>query len=358
MKTRILFVMGAMLAAVSTGTAQDMVMAPPFDASQLDQLLSPIALYPDPLLGAMLPAATHPSDVAAAASFAANNIDPAQIDQQPWDDSVKDLAHYPSVVEWMAQNQDWTNQLGTAVANEQPAVLDSIQRLRENARASGLLVDTPQQRVVVENNVISIIPAQSDMVYVPSYDAQYLEAPPAGAPQVGISFSVGYPIGSWPLFGLDWRAHSVWVDHDRERDRDWSRIAVAPPPTREVWRPERMAPPERYTTNRYQPQARDYRQRVTRPTPFSDRNRGWRPSQAITPTGRINSPAMEYSTPTQNRWNESRVAPQPRPGNVRTYPQPNANRNDHGRTEDKDHRDRDRRREDHDRRDGDDQPDR
>src|SRR5436190_17519524 len=85
-----------------------------FTAEQLDQLLGPIALYPDALIALILPAATQSSDVVLAARYLSNGEGAAQIDDQPWDDSVKALAHYPEVVKWMDQNLAWTKQLGDA----------------------------------------------------------------------------------------------------------------------------------------------------------------------------------------------------------------------------------------------------
>ncbi len=81
--------------------------AQPFSADELDQLLGPIALYPDPLIGLILPATTVPSDVVLADRFVEQNGDPAQVPNQSWDDSVKGLTHYPDVLKWLDQNLAW-----------------------------------------------------------------------------------------------------------------------------------------------------------------------------------------------------------------------------------------------------------
>lgn len=254
-----------------------------FSPAQLDQLVSPVALYPDPLLGAILPASAYPDQVAAAANFDANNSDPSQIDQQPWDDSVKTLAHYPAVAEWMAQNAQWTQQLGAAVAGDEQSVLNAIQQLRVNARAAGMLVDTPQQRVVDENNQIAILPAQPNVVYVPTYNPQWIEnSPPPGA-RFSLSFGPAFRIGAWDHFDLDWNRHAVWInrsqaDGEHEDDRRFA--------TREQWQPPR----EMHDRDEF---AR--RQgRVFQPRPFGERGNERRD---LTPTGRFGSPAMEYNQP-------------------------------------------------------------
>ena len=126
-----------------------------FSTAQLDQLLGPIALYPDPLVALILPASTVPSDLAQAANYLSANGDPAGIDAQPWDLSVKGLAHYPQAVDWMNSNLDWTEALGAAFAQQPADVMKSIQQLRTQAWASGALVSTPQQTVVFEGDEIA-----------------------------------------------------------------------------------------------------------------------------------------------------------------------------------------------------------
>jgi hypothetical protein len=180
----------------------------------LDQLLGPIALYPDPLVALILPASSLPSDIAAAANYVQANGDPAQIGFQPWDNSVKGLAHYPQVVEWMAQNLTWTQAVGAAFVNDPGAVLQAVQRLRAEARASGALVDTPQQQVFVDGSgKIEILPAQPQVMYVPQYDPAIVYV--SGRYDFGgaqyITFGNPYPVGVWLTFGFDWRGGGIWV---------------------------------------------------------------------------------------------------------------------------------------------------
>ena len=106
----------------------------PYMADELDQIVAPIALYPDPLIALILPAATMPSDIVLANRYLVQNGDPAQIPNQPWDDSVKGLTHYPDLLKWLDQNLDWTSQLGSAYLAQPGDVIDAIQQLRLHAR--------------------------------------------------------------------------------------------------------------------------------------------------------------------------------------------------------------------------------
>ena len=182
-----------------------------YTPDQLDQLLAPIALYPDPLVAVVLPASTVPSDLALAAQYLASNGDPSGIDAQSWDPSVKALAHYPSVLEWMNSNPDWTHALGAAFAMQPTDVLKSIQQLRAKARAAGTLVDTPQQRVVSEGDEIRIVPAQDNTLYVPQYDPDAVYDDSSGGDAGSyVTFGVGYPVGGWLGFECDWDDFGIW----------------------------------------------------------------------------------------------------------------------------------------------------
>ena len=141
-----------------------------FTAEELDDLLAPIALYPDPLLAQILPAATFIDQIDLAARYMGQYGKSALIDDQQWDVSVKAVAHYPDVLFMMDQKYDWTVSLGQAYASQPQDVMDAIQRLRAEAEAEGNLVSTAEQQVVDEGGVISIVPAEPDVVYVPQYD--------------------------------------------------------------------------------------------------------------------------------------------------------------------------------------------
>jgi hypothetical protein len=183
-----------------------------YTPEQLDQMLAPIALYPDPLIALILPASTVPSDVSLAAQYVAANGDPSGIDSQSWDPSVKGLAHYPDVLKWMNDNLDWTRALGAAFAMQQSDVMQSIQQLRAKARAAGTLVDTPQQQVDTEGDDIRVVPTQPDTIYVPEYDPDVVYGDvPDGYAGPFVTFGVGYPVGAWLGFECDWDDFGIWA---------------------------------------------------------------------------------------------------------------------------------------------------
>jgi hypothetical protein len=184
--------------------------APPA-ADPLDQLMGPVALYPDPLIALLLPASAFPSDIADAGAYLNSGGDPGQVDQQPWDASVRSLAHYPDVVKWMAQNGPWTQAVGAAFVSDPSNVMDAIQRLRALANAAGTLTSTPQQQVVVQPDYIEIEPAQPDVIYVPRYDPNivFVDQPYYGYNGPYFTFGSPYPAGVWLNFGVNWGGRGV-----------------------------------------------------------------------------------------------------------------------------------------------------
>lgn len=194
---------------------------PTFSTAQLDQLTGPVALYPDPLIAVLLPAATQPSQIVLADRYIQNGGDPNAVDQQPWDPNVQALAHYPDVLAWMDNNLNWTTQLGEAFAGQQQDVMDSVQRLRLQAYNLGNLVSTPQQQVVNDGGNIEIIPTSPNNIYVPDYQpSQVYYQQPYGAPF--ITFSVGFVIGPWLCGDFDWHNHHLVVwNHSNPRPRNW-----------------------------------------------------------------------------------------------------------------------------------------
>lgn len=180
-----------------------------FTPDELDDLLAPIALYPDPLIAQILPAATFIDQIDEAARYVRQYGKSAQIDDKPWDVSVKAIAHYPNVLFMMDQKDDWTASLGQAFINQQQDVMDSIQRLRAEAEAAGNLASTPQQQVIVEDDTIRIDPAEPDVIYVPQYDPQavYVEG---YYPSYGFDFGTGFMIGVWLNRDCDWRHRRIY----------------------------------------------------------------------------------------------------------------------------------------------------
>ncbi|MEI8341740.1 MAG: DUF3300 domain-containing protein, partial [Verrucomicrobiota bacterium] len=180
-------------------------------AAELDALLGPIALYPDPLVAIILPASATPSDVVIADRMVASKADPATIEQQPWDPSVKALTHYPDVLKWMDDNLPWTTSVGNAFVNQPTDVMNSIQQLRAKAKAAGNLTSNPQQTVEQQDEKIVIVPAEPAVIYVPQYDPQIVyvqSATPVVAPL--ITFGAGLAMGAWLSNGCNWYGGGVW----------------------------------------------------------------------------------------------------------------------------------------------------
>ena len=216
---------------------------PLLDAGQLDQLVAPIALYPDPLLAQVLMASTYPLEVVQAERFAEGNkrlqgdkLNEA-LAKQDWDASVKELVSTPTVLAMMSKELDWTQSLGDAVLAQQADVMDAIQRLRTKAQANGKLDTTEQQTVKTteeaDKQVIVIEPASPEVVYVPYYDPAvvygawpYPAYPPyyfapasgyivGGAIASGIAWGAGFAIGNAIWDDFDWGHGNINVDIDR-----------------------------------------------------------------------------------------------------------------------------------------------
>jgi Protein of unknown function (DUF3300)/Chaperone of endosialidase len=222
---------------------------PLLDAGQLDQLVAPIALYPDPLLAQVLMASTYPLEVVQADRFAKANKKlkgdklKEALTKQDWDDSVKELVSTPTVLATMSDQLDWTQKLGDAVLAQQADVMDAIQRLRAKAQANGKLETTKQQTVTVkqeaDQQVVEIEPASPDVVYVPYYDPavvygewSYPDYPPyyypppsgyivGGAIATGLAWGAAYAVGReiWND-NIDWNGGDINIDVDRNIDID------------------------------------------------------------------------------------------------------------------------------------------
>ena len=154
---------------------------------QLDSLVAPIALYPDPLLAQTLAASTYPLEIIQLQQWLEKNKtlkDKALADavaKQPWDPSIQALAALPDVVKRLADDIQWTTDLGNAFLAQQADVMDAVQRMRKKAKDKGTLKTTEQQKVetkVIENkSVIVVEQANPQVVYVPSYDPVVVYGP-------------------------------------------------------------------------------------------------------------------------------------------------------------------------------------
>ncbi len=188
--------------AQTPGEGPAQILAP----DQLDNLVAPVALYPDQLLSQVLAASTYPLEIVEAQQWIRQNgylrgsqlVDAAK--QQNWDPSVQALVIFPDTLAMLNRDVQWTTALGNAFLAQQADVMDAIQRLRARAQNNGSLRSTPQEIVTSQPqggaNPIEIQPADPRMMYVPSYNPQYIWGPPAQGyyPQVGDS-SAGYASG-------------------------------------------------------------------------------------------------------------------------------------------------------------------
>lgn len=231
----------AMLAALSFAAwlpAQAPDAAPAYTPDQLDQLLAPIALYPDPLVAVILPASAAATDVVLAERYLAGGSDPAQIDAQPWDPSVRALARYPDVIGWLDSNLNYTRALGDAFVRQPSDAMQAVQRLRARALAAGSLTSTAQQTVTNEGGQICIWPAQADAIYLPQYDPELVYDVPPGYAGPFITFGLGFPVGPWLSYECNWDGFGIWIGEWHRGwgyHRDWERPGVG---RQGAWRPD------------------------------------------------------------------------------------------------------------------------
>ena len=213
-------------------------------AQDLEQLLAPIALYPDALLAQILAASTYPAEVAIADQWvdqmrAAGYGSPDQIAaganaQTNWDPSVKALTAFPDVLDMMNHDLEWTTNLGNAYYNQPQDVMQTVQVLRQRAEQAGNLQSTPQEEVQNDQGYIDLAPTNPQVVYVPTYNPWDVYGQPiapypgfslfgalgnffgATPIQYGLSFALGafdrMPFG-WLAWGLDWLGHAILFDH-------------------------------------------------------------------------------------------------------------------------------------------------
>jgi Protein of unknown function (DUF3300) len=147
-----------------------------FKPEEIEQIVAPIALYPDSLLSQIFMASTYPLEIVEASRWAKQNKNlkgdalAQALEKQNWDPSVRSLVNFPDVLSNMSDKLDWTQKLGDAFLSQQKEVMDAVQRLRAKAEAAGNLKTTEQQKVIVEEKVIKIEPASPQVVYVPTYN--------------------------------------------------------------------------------------------------------------------------------------------------------------------------------------------
>src|SRR5438874_288133 len=198
--------------AVAQAPAAPGGAAPTYSAEELAKLVGPIALYPDDLVGIILPASTNPLQLVQADRFLdKRKADPKLPVDEKWDDAVKSLLNYPDIVNMMSRDLDWTTALGEAVVEDQGAVLDAIQSFRRKTQSAGNLKTDSKQVVVVEKEVIKIVPADPQVIYVPQYNPTTVvvhSAAPVYAyyPTPYPSYYYPYPPGAALATGIIWGA--------------------------------------------------------------------------------------------------------------------------------------------------------
>jgi hypothetical protein len=235
--------------AAPTATAQAAAEEPKLPPEQLDALVAPIALYPDPLLGQVLVASTYPLEIVQLQQWLVKNKglkDKALADavaKQPWDPSIQSMAALPDVVKRLGDDIQWTTELGNAFLAQQSEVMDAVQRMRKKAQGTGALKTTEQQKVettvVEQKTVIVVQPANPEVIYVPTYNPVVVYGPPVYAyppiyypPSTGavvaagmISFGVGMAIGAawghggWG-YGCGWGHNDINVNVNNNFNRN------------------------------------------------------------------------------------------------------------------------------------------
>jgi hypothetical protein len=206
-----------------------------FQKEELVQMLAPIALYPDSLIAQILMASTYPLELGEAERWARQNkvlkddaLD-AALQSKNWDSSVKSLCHFPDILFALSDKLDQTRKLGDAFLGQEDEVMATIQELRHKAQQQGNLKTTDKQEVIIEREVITIAPANPEVVYLPVYDPFYVYGPwwyPAYPPYywyyppgfvvntgyIGYASPVYFGFGfSWTWF--DWHVRHVHVDY-------------------------------------------------------------------------------------------------------------------------------------------------
>jgi hypothetical protein len=199
-------------------------------------LVARIALYPDPLLAQVLTASTYWTEIPEAATWADEHsylrgdalAQAMQADHLQWDPSILALLPFPSVLNMMARDMAWTEQLGDAVLTQDADVMEAVQRMRQRAMSYGYLVPNSYVSVVSSGGYIQILPVNPDVIYVPYYDPLAVFAPPrpgfaiAGAIRFGPAITIGAAFGGWGWWlgsGFVWPSHTILIDR-----RPWTRV--------------------------------------------------------------------------------------------------------------------------------------
>jgi len=219
---------------VGTLAAQEPVAPPPdqtLTPDQLQNLVAPIALYPDPLLGQILAASTYPLEVVEAWQWLQKNpglsgaVLTAAAQQESWDPSVQALVVFPDVLKQLNADVNWTTNLGNAFLAQQEGVMDAVQALRQQAEQAGKLTSTPQEQVSDDQGAIDIDPVDPNAIYVPEYNPVWIWGPalyypypgwywpPDSVMVGGVWFGFYPPVSMVAYFGYGWNGWGGWSWH-------------------------------------------------------------------------------------------------------------------------------------------------
>lgn len=331
---------------------------------QLNQLVAPIALYPDSLVAQILAASTYPTEIADADHFVESNqgAPPDQLGDMAngmdWDPSVKALIAFPSILNNLDRNLDWTSQLGNAYYNQPQDVMSAVQDMRQRAYEAGNLRSTQQLAVDYNPGDIVIAPANPDVVYVPWYDpwtvygsplspwnGYYVRPRPAGlffAAGLGLGFGIGVTVGHWNNYGwgwnnwgMGWRNRTIVYNRNIYISRSthvrnhgyyghFDRNPSARTYNRNIAVRYRNSPNYRLNNNR--PNTNNNRNRpAIRPNyerPNNNRPNNNRPNTNVRPAPNFN---RDNNRPNTNRPNTNTNRPNNQPAIRPNYQRPNSN---------------------------------
>jgi hypothetical protein len=228
-----------MPAGIMAQDAEDSDQDYKFSTEELTQMLAPIALYPDALTAQILMASTYPLEVVEAERWRSQNLQlkgndlDTALQNMSWDPSVKSICHFPDILKSMSDKLDQTRKLGDAFLGQEEEVMATIQELRGKAREQGNLKTTGEQKVIVEEEIIRIEPANPEVVYVPVYDPAYVYGPwwyPSYPPYywyyppgfysgafIGFGPGVFFGFNAFSWVWFDWPVHRVHIDINRTR---------------------------------------------------------------------------------------------------------------------------------------------
>jgi hypothetical protein len=267
-----------------------------FSQAEMDAMLAPIALYPDPLLTHILTAAIYPFDVKAAADWSAANPnlspDAAQqaIAGELWHPSVKALVSYPDVLARMGESPQWVADLGQAYQNQYPALAASIQGLRARAQSTGNLRSNEQQTVHQQAETIYVQPVQPNVVYAPYYDPW-------------VVYGTWWWPAVYPIYWRPWVAHPVRVHHHHRHPEP---VRIAHPA--KVWHPSHGHP----APHAHQAQKPHFGQAHRAPRAPQAQQPARMPVGTIRPLGTPQMPTPQAVTPRQHRSQSYHRVPEAR----------------------------------------------